>query len=423
MTVSNTGGPEATQTLRLDVDGATAVTREVTVGSGESVDVEVDLPAGQRVQAFLEGEDLLDADDRAYAVAPSRRHLDVLVAGPEDPLLDALLAAIPGVEVTRSATPVPAPDADLAIYDRVDVPADPQAPFLAIAPPSGAPGVAVTGSVEQPAPTLVRTDDPLLADVDLSGVAIRSAQRLEAPTAESLVAAEGTPLLVRGAAGDLPFVYLGFPLAESNLPLQYAFPVLGDRIVAELGGAALPPQSLPAGTALPIDAARDSTVTGPGGLTIDVPAGAAAPHADRVGFWTVAAGDGAERVIAVTPAASESDLTPAPSLLVEERTRPENDTPPRGHRGVLAWVAVPLLALLAAEWLLARRRSGVSRRPAPGPPRPAPRSPPGTAAGHARAAAGQRPLGRQHRQQRHDHPRQHPSLPAGRVSFSGRVRS
>ena len=103
-------------------------------------------------------------------------------------------------------------------------------------------------------------------------------------------------------------------------------------------------------------------MTGPGGLTIDVPAGAAAPHADRVGFWTVAAGDGAERVIAVNPAASESDLTPAPSLLVEERTRPENDTPPRGHRGVLAWVAVPLLALLAAEWLLARRRSGVSRR-------------------------------------------------------------
>ncbi len=54
----------------------------MTVGAGESVDVEVDLPAGDRVEAFLEGEDLLDADDHAYAVAPSRRHLDVLVAGP-----------------------------------------------------------------------------------------------------------------------------------------------------------------------------------------------------------------------------------------------------------------------------------------------------------------------------------------------------
>ncbi|MBN2623515.1 MAG: VWA domain-containing protein, partial [Acidimicrobiales bacterium] len=361
-TVTSTGGPKATQTLRLDVDGVTAVTEEVTVGAGASVDVEADLPAGERVEAFLEGEDLLDVDDRAYAVAPSRRGLDVVVAGPDDPLLDALLASIPGVEVTRSATGVPAPDADLAIYNQVAVPADPQAPFWAIAPPAGAPGVTVTGSVDQPAATLVRTDDPLLADIDLSGVAIRAAQQVEAPTAETLAAAEGTPLLVRGRSGELPFVYLGFPLAESNLPLQYAFPVLGDRIVSELGGAALPPQSLAAGSALPVDAARDTRVTGPGGLSVDVPAGAAAPHADRVGFWTVAAADRPERTVAVNPSPGESALTPAASLLVNERTRSESDSPPRGHAPVLAWVVVPLLVLVAAEWLLARRRAGVSRR-------------------------------------------------------------
>jgi Mg-chelatase subunit ChlD len=362
VTVANTGGPEATQTVRLDVDGETAVTREVTIGAGESVDVQADLPAGERVQAFLEGEDLLDVDDRAYAVAPSRRDLDVLLAGPDDPLLDALLAAIPGVTVTRSATGVPAPDADLAIYNQVDVPADPQAPFWAIAPPAGAPGVTVTGTVEAPAATLVRTDDPLLSDVDLSAVAIRAAQRLEAPTSEALAAAEGTPLLVRGAAGDLPYLYLGFPLAESNLPLQVAFPILGDRIVSELGGSALPPQTVAAGAALPIDAARDTVVTAPGGRTIEVPAGAAAPHADQVGFWTVAAAERAERAVAVNPALSESDLTPAPSLLVNERTRLETESPPRGERPVLAWVVLPLLAVVAAEWLFARRRSGVSRR-------------------------------------------------------------
>jgi len=361
-TIANTGGPEATQTLRLDVDGVTADTRELTIDAGATVDVEVDLPAGERVQAFLEGEDLLDIDDRAYAVAPSRRSLSVLVAGPDDPFLDAMLASIPGVEVTRSAAAAPAPDADLAIYNQVDVPTDPQAPFWAIAPPSGAPGVAVTGTVEQPAATLVRTDDPILADLDLSGVAIGATQRLDAPTSEALVAAEGTPLLVRGAAGDLPFLYLGFPLAGSTLPLDTAFPILGDRVLSELGGAALPPQSLPAGSALPVDAARPNRVTGPGDLAIEVPAGAAAPHADRVGFWTVAAEGRAERAVAVNPSLSESDLTPAASLLVNERTRSEADAPPRGHVSVLAWVVAPVLALLAAEWLLARRRSGVSRR-------------------------------------------------------------
>jgi Mg-chelatase subunit ChlD len=362
VTVANTGGPEATQTLRLDVDGRTAATQEVTVAGGASVDVQADLPPGERVQAFLEGEDLLDVDDRAYAVAPSRRDLDVLVAGPEDPLLDALLAAIPGVTVTRPEPGIPTPDADLAIYNQVDVPADPQVPFWAIAPPGGAPGVTVAGTVETPAATLVRTDDPLLSGIDVSGVAIRTAQRLEAPTSEALVAAEGTPLLARGASGDLPFLYLGFPLAESNLPLQVAFPLLGDRIVSELGGSALPPQTVAAGDALPVDAARDAVITAPGGRTIEVPAGAAAPHADRVGFWTVAAAGRAERAVAVNPALSESDLTPAPSLLVSERTRLETEAPPRGHRPVLAWVVIPLLAVLAAEWLLARRRSGVSRR-------------------------------------------------------------
>lgn len=361
-TVSNTGGPEATQTLRFDVDGVTAATEEVTVAAGESADVSVELPAGQRVQAFLEGEDLLDIDDRAYAVAPTRRTLQVLVAGPDDPLLDALLAAVPGVEVTRSAGPVPAPEADLAIYNQVDVPADPQAPYWAIAPPSGAPGVTVVGTAEQPAATLVRTDDPLLADLDLSEVVIGAAQRLDAPTSEALVAAEGTPLLLRGTAGDRRFVYLGFPLADATLFAQPAFPILGDRILNELGGAALPPQSLPAGAELPLDGARANRITGPGDLVIDVPAGAAAPHADRVGFWTVTAQDRPERPLAVNPSLSESDLTPAASLLVEERTRNERDTPPRGHRSILAWVVAPLLALVAAEWLLARRRAGVPRR-------------------------------------------------------------
>ncbi len=84
--------------------------------------------------------------------------------------------------------------------------------------------MAVTGTVEQPAPTLVRPDDPLLAGLDLSGVAIPTAQRLEAPTAESLVAAEGTPLLVRGAAGDLPFVYLGFPWPTRTCPCRSPSP-------------------------------------------------------------------------------------------------------------------------------------------------------------------------------------------------------
>lgn len=362
VTVRNTGGPEATQSLRLDVDGRTAADETVTLGSGDVVDVEVDLPAGERVEAFLEGEDLLDADDHAVAVAPGRRDVDVFLAGPDDVFLEALLAAIPGIEVTRSPTADGAPaGVDLAIYNQVPVPAEPPAPFWAIAPPGGVPGVAVTGEVDEPAPTLVRSDDPLLADVDLSAIVIDTAQRLDAPTAETLVAAEGTPLLTRGTMGERPFVYLGFVPADSNLPVTEAFPILGDRIVGELTGGGTPPAALEAGATLPLDSSRPNVVGGPGGLEIEVPAGAPAPHADRLGFWTIMSEGQPERTIAVNAAARESDVTPAPSLLTEERASRPGDAPPRGEVSILPWAVAPLLALLPLEWWLSRRRSGVSR--------------------------------------------------------------
>ena len=59
VTVRNTGGPAATQTVRLDVDGITVTTLDVTLEPGEQKDLEIDLPPGDRVEAFLEGEDLL----------------------------------------------------------------------------------------------------------------------------------------------------------------------------------------------------------------------------------------------------------------------------------------------------------------------------------------------------------------------------
>jgi integrase len=56
-----------------------------------------------------------------------------------------------------------------------------------------------------------------------------------APTAETLVGAESAPLLLRGTYGQRPFAYLSFVLADSNLPLQLAFPILGEIAVAEIG--------------------------------------------------------------------------------------------------------------------------------------------------------------------------------------------
>lgn len=363
-TVENTGGADATQNIRFDVDGVTHAERTVAVAAGESVGVEVDLPSGDRVEAFLDGEDLLDADDHAYAVAARRRALTVLLAGPADPFLEVLLGAIPGVSVQRSETATTAPDADLAIYDRVDPPADPEAPFLAIAPPGGAPaaGVTVTGVTERPAVTLVRPDDPITQDLDLAGVAIAAAQRLEAPAATPLVAAEGTPLLLRGTHEGLPFAYLGFSLGDSNLPVQVAFPVLFDRMLTDLAGATLPPEGLVVGDLVPVDPAAEATITAPGRTEIEVVPGAPGPVAHRPGFWTVAVDGRPDQVIAFNADPAESSVRPAPSLLTPARQQRPGDERPVGEIPLLAWVIVPLLLVLVAEWLFARRRVGVPRR-------------------------------------------------------------
>lgn len=363
-TIANTGGPQATQTIRFDVDGRTEATETVAIDAGQTVEVSADLPPGERVEAFLEGEDLLDADDHAYAVAPRTRALRVLVAGPTDVFLDALLSSLDRVEVVRSEGAVAGEGVDVAIYNQVAVPPDPGVPFLAIAPPGGVAGVTVTGTVEGPAVALVDSRDPVLRDLDLTALGIAAAQRIDAPLATVLVGAEGAPLLVRGEAAGRPFLYQSFALADSNLPVQIAFPVLGDRILTELAGGAAAPTALIVGDRVPFDVAAGGSVERPGGATVELPPGSAPPRTDRPGFWQIDIGD-ATTTYAVNAPTAESALAPADSLPIPEtQLRPRGEAAPGSttDSSALVWVAVPLLVLLAAEWLLARRRIGVGRR-------------------------------------------------------------
>ncbi|MGH9023126.1 MAG: vWA domain-containing protein, partial [Acidimicrobiia bacterium] len=364
VSMRNTGGPASTQRLRLDVDGRTAERLEVRLGAGELVEREVDLPAGSEVEAFLEGEDLLPADNRAFATANARRQLRVLLSGPEDVYLERLLGAIPGLDLHLSDTSRTAEGFDLAIYDRVAVPPDPGGPFLAIAPPEGAPAIKVTGEVEQPAVTLVRSDAEVLQGLDLSTVGIAKAQRLD-PVAsdEVLVASEDTPLLVRGSREGRAFFYLGFALDNSNLPLQVTFPVLMDRILGSLAGTPPEPADLRTGERIPLpDRGEAATVVAPGGAEVRVSPGGPGPIATRPGFYRVRRPERPETVLAVNVAAGESVLAPVQTLPVRPRPPLPGERPPAGERSLLFPFILALLVVLAAELILSRRARGVPRR-------------------------------------------------------------
>jgi hypothetical protein len=323
-TIANTGGGAARDELRIDVDGHTEARTEVALDEGETRDVEFDVPSGDRVEAFLDGDDLLDADDHAFATAARRRALTVLLCTPAaegNPFLEGVFASGEGVTVeacdgSRSGT-----GADLVVYDRVAVPEDPGAPFLAVAPPGGIAiaGVEADGTVDGPVITSVDPDDPLVQGVDLSEVAIATAQRLDVGTARVVVAADDVPLLVRGSFEGLPWAALAFAVGDSNLPLQVAFPILVDRLLTDLAGAALPPTDLVVGDLLPVDPVAGGSVTAPGGATVEVVPGNPSPAATRPGFWTISAPERPDRVVAVNADPDESSLAPAQAILTPAR--------------------------------------------------------------------------------------------------------
>ena len=359
VTIANRGGPAATQTLRLDVDGRTRERVELELGAGQTLVHETDLTVGDRVDAFLEGEDLLAADNRRTAVSRRRQSIRVQVVGEPDPFLGALLSAVDGLALVSDGDPEPA---DLTVYNRSAVPAAPPTPFLAIRPPSGAPGVSVVGEAEAPALALVRSDDPLLQGIDLSGLAVATAQQVRSETAEVLLGAESAPLLLRGRADGVRFAYLTFELSDSNLPLQLAFPLLGDRLLAELTGAVLPPSSIEVGEALAVPPQSGARVTDPAGTAIELAPGSPGLVVERPGVWSVAAPDRPELFVAVNPAAAESTLTPVPGLPTERRPLRPGEPPPSSTSSLRPWVLVAVLVAVAAEFLIARRRVGVGPR-------------------------------------------------------------
>ncbi len=366
ISVRNYGGPAVEQTVRIDVDGQTAVRQALDVDTGEVVNVSLNLPAGERIEAFLEPEDAFSVDNRAVATVTQPPEIGVWWVGPDDPFVGAALSVIPGVTVERSPSfenDMPA-DADVVIANRVDLPSELPGPTWAIAPPGGVPGtVAVTGEVERPALTLIRTEVGLVSGLDLSEVLFARAQRVElGPEAQVVLGAEGTPLLAFTPTLDAPVLYQSFATAETNLPLQVAYPILVERIVADLSSITAAPARVPLGGDLTVDPRRPATIETPEGTSFDLLAGAAPPTADIVGFWRIEQPDRAPLTVAVNHDPVESSIAPIPELPLAV---PEGGEGPDTVQGQLArlWpVALAIVAVLFAEWLLARRRVGVARR-------------------------------------------------------------
>jgi len=359
VTIESTGGPDATQVVRLDVDGVTVDRREVTIPAGQVVEETFELPQGQRVAAYLDGEDLVAFDNQRFVAAPLPGSLKVRVHGEGAFFIEQLLLAIPDVdfEVARGEA------VDFEVYAGTAVPLDPATPFIAVDAPGGAPGITPSGRIEDPIPTLV-TDDPLLEDVDVSRIAIADAQVVAVESGEVLLAAPGAPLIVRGQANGVPFFYITFTLEQSNLPVNVAFPIVASRMVGELASADGAVESLTVGDQVPVGS-KGGEVVDPRGNRQLVSIGESEPRSDQAGFWVLEREDQELVVIAVNADTTESHLAPVRAL---SGLRPAEVAAGDGintaevARSLLPWVIAGLLVVLAIEYWVSRRARGVSNR-------------------------------------------------------------
>lgn len=357
--VRNTGDTRVTQDLRIDVDGVTVETVEVTIEPGESYDHEASLPVGDEVSAFLDGDDLLAIDNRAYALAPRREPIRVLRVGPDNFFLDALFDSREDVEVVKASVSEPGEGFDLVIYDRVPIPEDPGAPLIAIAPPSGLPGVTVTGEVELPVPTFVGGEDSLLVDLDFSTVSFAKAQQINAGDAEVLIADEETPMLLRGTYAGDAFIYFAFELFDTDLVVTPTFPQLAGRMVDQLTGEFDPSTQLLVGERVPVRAGIADAVVAPGEVRTPITLSSPPPVADKPGYWRIENDGETVGILAVNPDTGESALKPAAELPIDEPPEGSGVVRANSESSLRHWVIYALLAVLLAEFLVSRRQVGV----------------------------------------------------------------
>lgn len=239
-TVTNSGILPNDTLFNLSLDGTLFDSRRITVPAQRQVNLTWDLPEGT---AVIEGRlsenegDFLAVDDVAWTVHQSGAINRALVVTEGNIFLEQVFGVLPNIEAFRAP---PGSDLvedpfDIYVFDGTLLP-DPPPPgdLLLINPQPGGAELLTTTAVFSNTIAVRVADDPLLQFVDWSGVNVRQAQGIVAPWAQTLVEAQGGPLIVAGEQAGRRIAVITFDLRQSDLPLQVAFPILMANITSWL---------------------------------------------------------------------------------------------------------------------------------------------------------------------------------------------
>ncbi len=287
VSVANLDIAFAQRRLQVYGDGILLEARDLLLDAQTRVEATIDdIPTGVRViEARLDREgaaaDVLDLDDRAWAIVPPERLRRILLVSDGDPYLETALTFLPNTELygvkPGAYGPATHPELfDLIIFEGT-LPADlPATAILVIAPRTSSVAGEVIGTLKDPGIGSLDPAEPMLRYVDLSTTHVGTAVKMVLPAwARTVIPGPGgAPLLYSGELGGRPAAVLAFEPRLSDLPLQVAFPILISNLAGELmGGSAAPTQAIDPGSpvSLPVPAgATGLSVTRPDGSAVEL---------------------------------------------------------------------------------------------------------------------------------------------------------
>ncbi|MBX3058785.1 MAG: VWA domain-containing protein [Anaerolineae bacterium] len=380
--VANQGVIDREALLTIALDGVLFDSRRVTAPAQNTANVTWLLPPDTAViEARLSNHqgDLLPLDDTAWAVHEGGVSNRALLVTEGNLFLEQVFGVLPGVEAFKTPpgsdllNENDAPAFDLYVFDGVPLPQPlPAADMLIINPQAGGGGDLFTvNGVFSDTVAIRLTDSPLLQFVDWRNVNVRQAQHVDAPWAQTLVQAQGGPLLQIGQRGGHRVALLNFDLRDSDLPLQIAFPILMANLTGWLspGRAFDAPTGLQPGDPVSIIPAASSTavtVIKPDGIIwrSDVSDGELIfAETDQLGLYQVRLRDGGV-VGEERPAGSfavnlfnpaESDILPAAAVQVGQTAVTTGEEGAVGQREFWPWLLVLAFVVLLVEWWVHHR--------------------------------------------------------------------
>jgi len=360
--------------LRVLVEGTEAyATRLRFPPRGEArVSVPWTGPLEGRVTAELDARDDFPVDDRAYAVLARARSLRVLLATAGNPFLESLLSAFPNCAVTRVGTAdgVPAGGAfDIEVFDGIDPP--PLGPgayvLIATAPPDLP--VRAAGTVVRPQDLSWDRAHPLLASVDLEGLWVADALRLEPGAGmEPVLSSASGPLILSYDQGGLRALLIAFDLRRSDLPLRPALPLFWANVLTWLSPDWLSVTASEARTGEPVTLAVGGRLPTGASATVLRPDGRrdavriegetfTCRDCDQAGFYSLESGAGIRRFAVNLLSPGESDIRPrwepgerraAPGAA--EDSEAASATAGRSGIPLWNWLALAAAVLILGEW-------------------------------------------------------------------------